>query len=77
VPRAVRGLCGGFAPTEGQLGRLRSPIGLGLGARTAKERAVVITAEIIAGADGAAGLPLARLDGPIHGVRPERSVVKA
>ncbi|MCW8380844.1 XdhC family protein [Streptomyces justiciae] len=62
--------------TEGQLARLRSPIGLDLGARTPEETAVSITAEIIAEANRATGLPLTRLDGPIHGVRADRAVMK-
>ncbi|MFE0249838.1 XdhC family protein [Streptomyces sp. NPDC059010] len=59
---------------EQKLGLLHSPIGLDLGARTPEETAISITAEIIAGAHRASGLPLARLNGPIHrdsGVVPE------
>ncbi|MER5180931.1 XdhC/CoxI family protein [Streptomyces sp. NPDC002896] len=52
--------------TEGQLARLRSPIGLYLGARTPEETAISITAEIIAHANESTGLPLARVTGPIH-----------
>ncbi|CBG67645.1 MULTISPECIES: XdhC family protein [Streptomyces] len=57
---------------EDRLARLRSPIGLDLGARTPEETAVSITAEIIAHANRATGLPLTRGTGPIHGslVRP-------
>ncbi|MGI5193261.1 XdhC family protein [Streptomyces sp. CA-288835] len=51
---------------EGQLARLRSPIGLDLGARTPEETAVSITAEIIAHTNQATGLPLAQGSGPIH-----------
>ncbi|MFF7468135.1 XdhC family protein [Streptomyces sp. NPDC008092] len=51
---------------EGQLERLRSPIGLDLGARTPEETAVSITAEIIAHANRSTGLPLTRVTGPIH-----------
>ncbi|MEU6353251.1 XdhC/CoxI family protein [Streptomyces sp. NPDC047072] len=52
--------------TDEQLGRLRSPIGLDLGARTPEETAVSITAEIIAHANRGTGLPLTRGSGPIH-----------
>ncbi|MDN4174646.1 XdhC family protein [Nocardioides sp. SOB77] len=52
--------------TEAELGRLRSPIGLDLGARTPEETAVSIAAEIIAGRWGGSGEPLARTEGRIH-----------
>jgi xanthine dehydrogenase accessory factor len=54
--------------TSEQLTRLRSPIGLDLGARTPEETAISIAAEIIAHAGLASGLPLARVSGPIHRV---------
>ena len=52
--------------TESELGRLRSPIGLDLGARTAEETAVSIAAELVAHKRGGSGSPLARLDVAIH-----------
>jgi xanthine dehydrogenase accessory factor len=51
---------------EDQLARLHSPIGLDLRAHTPQETAVSITAEIIAHANHATGLPLSRSTGPIH-----------
>ncbi|MFF3376679.1 XdhC family protein [Streptomyces sp. NPDC002680] len=54
--------------TEDQLARLRSAIGLDLGARTPEETAISITAEIIAHANRSTGLPLTRVTGPIHRV---------
>ncbi|MFE9674537.1 XdhC family protein [Streptomyces sp. NPDC006259] len=51
---------------EDRLARLRSPIGLDLGARTPEETAVSITAEIIAQANQGTGRPLTRITGPIH-----------
>ena len=53
--------------TEEELGRLSSPIGLDLGARTPEETAISIAAEIIAGRWGGSGQPLAATDGRIHG----------
>ncbi|MEU6351411.1 XdhC/CoxI family protein [Streptomyces sp. NPDC047072] len=52
---------------QDQLARLRSPIGLDLGARTPQETAMSIAAEIIAHANGGTGLPLSQRTGPIHG----------
>jgi xanthine dehydrogenase accessory factor len=52
--------------TEDRLARLRSPIGLDLGARTPEETAVSITAEIIAQSHQGTGRPLTRTTGPIH-----------
>ncbi|MEV7353641.1 XdhC/CoxI family protein [Kitasatospora sp. NPDC091276] len=52
--------------TEAEIGRLRSPIGLDLGARTPEETAVSVAAEIIAHRRGGSCLPLNAGDGPIH-----------
>ncbi|AVZ40223.1 MULTISPECIES: XdhC family protein [unclassified Dietzia] len=51
---------------ESELGRLRSPIGLDLGARTAAETAVSIAAELVAHHRGGTGAPLTGLDMAIH-----------
>lgn len=58
--------------SEEQLARLRSPIGMDLGAHTPEETAVSITAEIIAHINGGSGLPLSRVTGPIHSPTPGR-----
>ncbi|MCV7419016.1 XdhC family protein [Mycobacterium yunnanensis] len=52
--------------TDADFGRLSSPIGLDLGARTPEETAVSITAEIIARRWGGGGRPLADLESRIH-----------
>ncbi|WP_306190712.1 MULTISPECIES: XdhC family protein [unclassified Streptomyces] len=54
------GLC------EGELARLRSPIGLDLGARTPEETALSIMAEIVAIRRGGTGVPLTGSEKPIH-----------
>jgi xanthine dehydrogenase accessory factor len=65
-------LLGEEGVSEEQLARLRSPIGLDLGARTPEETAVSITAEIIAHISGGSGLPLSQGTGPIHHTVPRR-----
>ncbi|CAL9644588.1 XdhC family protein [Streptomyces sp. enrichment culture] len=52
--------------SEPELARLRSPIGLDLGARTPEETAVSIAAEIIAARHGGTGAPLTNMNRPIH-----------
>ncbi|MET7651297.1 XdhC family protein [Streptomyces sp. NPDC005486] len=52
--------------TEAELTRLRSPIGLDLGARTPEETALSIAAEIVAARHGGTGLPLSDSHTPIH-----------
>ncbi|MFF5719398.1 XdhC family protein [Streptomyces buecherae] len=52
--------------TEHELSRLRSPIGLDLGARTPEETALSIAAEIVADRRGGTGTPLTGAHTPIH-----------
>ncbi|MEU3244644.1 MULTISPECIES: XdhC/CoxI family protein [unclassified Streptomyces] len=54
----------GVRPDE--LSRLRSPVGLDLGARTPEEVAVSVAAEIVALRWGGTGAPLTLTDGEIH-----------
>ncbi|MFE1840591.1 XdhC family protein [Streptomyces sviceus] len=56
---------------QDRLARLRSPIGLDVGARTPEETAVSITAEIIAHANQGTGLSLTLGTGPIHRPGPQ------
>ncbi|MEU6403359.1 XdhC/CoxI family protein [Streptomyces sp. NPDC046985] len=51
---------------EQELARLRSPIGLDLGARTPEETALSIAAEIVATRRGGTGRPLTGSGAPIH-----------
>ena len=51
---------------EGELARLRSPIGLDLGARTPEETAVSVAAELIQLRWGGSGRPLTDTAGRIH-----------
>ncbi|PWI06312.1 XshC-Cox1-family protein [Streptomyces sp. NWU339] len=51
---------------ERELARLRSPIGLDLGARTPEETALSIAAEIVAARRGGTGVPLTGSQTPIH-----------
>ncbi|MEH0518583.1 XdhC family protein [Streptomyces stelliscabiei] len=52
--------------TELELARLRSPIGLDLGARTPEETALSIAAEIVAARRGGSGVALTGAHTPIH-----------
>jgi xanthine dehydrogenase accessory factor len=52
--------------TEAQLAKLRSPVGLDLGARTPEETAVSIAAEIVQLHWGGSGRPLSETEGRIH-----------
>lgn len=63
--------------TARELSRLRSPIGLDLGARTPEETALSIAAEIVAARRGGTGAPLTGLRTPIHRDGGERERVVA
>jgi len=52
--------------TDRELARLRSPIGLDLGARTPEETALSIAAEIVAARRGGSGISLTGAHTPIH-----------
>jgi xanthine dehydrogenase accessory factor len=53
--------------SEAELARLRSPIGLDLGARTPEETAISVAAELIQLRWGGSGRPLTETSGRIHG----------
>ncbi|RXZ68109.1 XdhC family protein, partial [Agromyces albus] len=61
--------------TAGELERLRSPIGLDLGAATPEETAVSILAEVIAVRSGRDARPLSATTGPIHATADREAVV--
>ncbi|MFJ9715547.1 XdhC family protein [Streptomyces sp. NPDC101213] len=63
--------------TEPELARLRSPIGLDLGARTSEETALSIAAEIVAVRRGGGGVPLTGAHTPIHHDTPSPSAGSA
>ncbi|MGW6010335.1 XdhC family protein [Streptomyces sp. NPDC055210] len=63
--------------TEAELARLRSPIGLDLGARTPEETALSIAAEIVAARRGGTGAPLTGTRTPIHRDGVQRDVTEA
>ncbi|WP_156758819.1 XdhC family protein [Microbacterium karelineae] len=65
----LRRLAESGVPTA-QITRLRSPIGLDLGGRSAEETALSILAEIVAHRNGATGLPLSERAGPVHLIAP-------
>jgi xanthine dehydrogenase accessory factor len=57
---------------EVALARLRSPIGLDIGGRTAEETAVSIAAELVQSRWGGTGQPLSSIDSPVHWTVPDR-----
>jgi xanthine dehydrogenase accessory factor len=63
---ARAGWLGDHGVPADEIGRVRGPAGLDIGARTPTEIAVAIVAEMIAVRSGATGSPLAGRDGPIH-----------
>lgn len=71
------------AVADRDLARLRSPIGLDLGAVSADETALSILAEVVADRHGGSGTPLSRGAGAIHGgagralFAPERDAARA
>ncbi|ANH95757.1 XdhC family protein [Streptomyces sp. NPDC057197] len=69
--RVERLLEAGVTPAE--LSRLRSPVGLDLGARTPEEVAVSVAAEIVSLRWGGSGAPLTATAGAIHANGPARA----
>ncbi|MEV6839594.1 XdhC/CoxI family protein [Streptomyces sp. NPDC051133] len=63
--------------SESELARLRSPIGLDLGARTPEETALSIVAEVVATRRGGTGAPLTGAKTPIHRDRAGEAEVTA
>ncbi|MDQ0779166.1 xanthine dehydrogenase accessory factor [Streptomyces aurantiacus] len=63
--------------SERELSRLRSPIGLDLGARTPEETALSIAAEIVAARRGGTGVPLTGSGRPIHRDGRQRDAAEA
>ncbi|MGO2747177.1 XdhC family protein [Microbacterium sp.] len=59
----------GAGVSDDQIGRLRSPIGLDLGGRSAEETALSILAEVVAVRNGGTGAPLSETSGAIHASR--------
>jgi xanthine/CO dehydrogenase XdhC/CoxF family maturation factor len=56
----------GIIPTEDEIARLHSPVGLDIGAETPEEIALAIVAEIQATLHERPGTPLRHKEGPIH-----------
>lgn len=53
--------------TEKEIGRMKSPLGLDIGARSPQETAISIVSEIIASKYGRTGTTLSQVEGSIHG----------
>ena len=66
TPAGYIGAMGSRRTHDDRLARLRSPIGLDLGARTPEETAVSIAAELIQLRWGGTGHPLTTTEGRIH-----------